>query len=343
MPTTYTHAHRFAAVFDSGSAAANAAYNNLALATFGMLVRYNGANDATLFSKGDTGVAISAQSVGGDGRSDLIVQRATTASFWRGDAITIDNTWRWVFFTLNRSTGAHTRHGGPKGGTIASISVTDIIPGSGAVGDDSAQNFTIGANGANNASRTMEIAFVGIWNSLLSVAQAQAVADDLSTAGQPVAAWKPISSSATTVVNYISGPPSMTITGASLVAGPDSAPLVANAFQFVAGTVPDPIITGTPYTIQVEAIDTTQANARVTTYADPAITLGVDPALPSGYVIASGVLVRAMTSGLATFDNIVFALGASAVGADNSLNRARTAIRSDQMSRVMKILHHKRK
>ncbi len=223
MPTTYTHAHQFAANADQGAAAADSAYNDLALMTVGALVRYNGANDNFFFSKGNSAVAISSLTIGADGRVDFNVQRATSGSIWRGGAITVDNTWQWVFFTLNRSTFVHTRHGGPKGGTIASISVTDIgSTPAGSVNTDAAQNFTIGSNGTNFGARTMDRAFTGIWNVILSVAQCQAVADDLSTAVQPVAAWKPGSGSASSIANYISGPPAMTITGATLVNGPDS-------------------------------------------------------------------------------------------------------------------------
>ena len=127
-----------------------------------------------------------------------------------------------MFFTLNRSTAAHTRVGGPKGGTMAVISAPDINGGAGTVNSDAAIPFTIGANAGNSAGRTVEQAFVGIWDSVLSTAQCQAVADDLSTAVQPVAAWKPDAGTTTSIPNYISGPPSMSLTGTTTVAGPDA-------------------------------------------------------------------------------------------------------------------------
>ena len=90
-------------------------------------------------------------------------------------------------------------------------------------------------------------------------------------------------------------------------------PLVADDLRFVPGTLPDPIVEGALYTLQVEAIDTTQSNARVTTYSDPTITIGVDIAVPSGYVISSGDVTQPMTSGLAVFPNTVFALAETPV------------------------------
>jgi hypothetical protein len=219
---TYTHAIQFNASGDSGSAPADAAYNDLALLTVGLLVRYNGATDATLWSKGNNSSALHALLIGSDGRADYFVQRSSTGSIWRGNAITVDNTWRWVFFTLNRSTGAHTRIGGPKGGTLVSLGPSDINGGSGTVNADAAFAFTIGGNGTNGSAATVEYAFVGIWNSVLSTAQCQAVADDLTLAVQPVAAWKPDAGSTASIANYISGPPAMTLTGTTVVAGPDT-------------------------------------------------------------------------------------------------------------------------
>jgi hypothetical protein len=89
--------------------------------------------------------------------------------------------------------------------------------------------------------------------------------------------------------------------------GWEAVSLVADDFQFVAGTVPDPIVAGTPYTLEVEAIDTTQSNARVTSYSDPSVVLGVDVAVPVGYEIVSGDLDQPMAAGLASFPSIVFA------------------------------------
>ncbi len=86
-------------------------------------------------------------------------------------------------------------------------------------------------------------------------------------------------------------------------------PLVADDFQYVDGTFPDPIYAGIPYEFQVEAIDTTQDNQRVTTYDDPVVTLGVDVDLPSGFVVDSGDLTQPMVDGLAVFPNIIFAEG----------------------------------
>jgi hypothetical protein len=82
-----------------------------------------------------------------------------------------------------------------------------------------------------------------------------------------------------------------------------SAP-VANALRFVA--LPDPIIAGTTYELQVEAIDTTLADIRVTSFTGN-ITIGIDIAVPVGFVISSGTLTRAAVAGLATFPGIVFA------------------------------------
>lgn len=221
MATSYTHAIQFDAASDTGSAAANAAYNDLAALTVGLLVRFNGATGATLWSKGDGATALNTNMYT-DGTLDLSVVRSTTGSIFRGGSIAADNSWRWVFFTLNRSTAAHTRIGGPKGGTLASISAPDINGGSGTVNADAAFPFTIGSNGSNASARTMEIAFSGIWNSVLSTAQCQAVADDLELAVQPVAAWKPDAGSTSSISNYISGPPAMTLTGTTVVAGPDT-------------------------------------------------------------------------------------------------------------------------
>lgn len=87
---------------------------------------------------------------------------------------------------------------------------------------------------------------------------------------------------------------------------PDPTPLVANALRFV--STPDPIVPGTPYTLQVEAIDTTQGNARVTSFTN-AVTIGIDISLPVGYVIESGTLTRTAVAGLATFPGIIFSTG----------------------------------
>jgi IPT/TIG domain len=84
-------------------------------------------------------------------------------------------------------------------------------------------------------------------------------------------------------------------------------PLVTDTIRFVPGSVPDPIIEGTSYTLEVEAVDSTQGNARVTSYADPVITLSVDVAVPSGYEISAGDVTQPMVAGLATFTGIVFA------------------------------------
>lgn len=252
MPTTYTHAHRFDSTSDAGSAVANAAYNNLPLMTVRVLVRYlndrNTTNtvgtDACLWSKGNTGVGLAALQIGNDGRSDFNVRRATQGSIFRGDAITVDNTWREIFFTLNRSTQAHTRLGGPRGGSLAVITAGDINSGAGAVDSDAGEAFSLGSNGTNSGTHPMEIAFAGIWDSVLTLAQAQAVADDLSTALQPVAAWKPVAGTESSIPNFISGLPVMAMTGTSLVGGPD-----AGAAPAIGGIAPTSGPVGTQVTI----------------------------------------------------------------------------------------------
>ena len=79
---------------------------------------------------------------------------------------------------------------------------------------------------------------------------------------------------------------------------------VANALRFV--SPPDPIIAGTTYELQVEAIDTTLGDIRVTSFTGN-VTIGIDIAVPVGFEISSGVLTRAAVAGLATFPGIVFA------------------------------------
>jgi hypothetical protein len=86
-------------------------------------------------------------------------------------------------------------------------------------------------------------------------------------------------------------------------------PLVANAYRLIPGTFPDSPVAGTPYTLRVEAIDTTQGNARVTTHTDSAVTLGEDVAFPNLYEIVSGTVTRAMIlagAGTLDFPSIVF-------------------------------------
>lgn len=100
----------------------------------------------------------------------------------------------------------------------------------------------------------------------------------------------------------------LTATAGSLTGGPTftvAAALVANAFRFV--SPPDPIVAGTPYTITVEAIDTTQGSVRVTNYTGN-VTLSIDTDVPVGYTISSGTLTQAAVAGLATFTSIVFSV-----------------------------------
>ena len=225
MPTTYTHAHRFDATGDQGLAAANALYNNLAALSVGLLLRYDNTADGYLWSKGDSSAGLAAVSIGNDGRADFRAERATGAGFFRESAITVDNIWRWIFFTFNRTAVTTTRLLGPKGGTLTSVTPSDGGGGSGLVAADAAYPFTIGSNGLNPAIRNAEFAFAGFWNVQLTLAQAQAIADDLSTALQPIAAWKPDAGSAASIANYIIADPvlpAMTMTGTTLVGGPDS-------------------------------------------------------------------------------------------------------------------------
>ena len=254
MPTAYTHAVQFNSAADEGLAAPNAAYNDLANMTVGLLVRFTGASDATLWSKGDGSTAFNASLVGGDGRVDWRVDRAGGPSVYRGDAITVNNTWRWAFFTIVRATGVHARIIGPKGGTMASTSTTDITGGSGTVNSDAARSFSIGSNQINSTATVLEFAFAGIWNSVLSVAQCQAIADDLSTALQPVAAWKPNGSTTTSIANYIvvepTPLPAMALTGTTTVVGPDvvTAPIVDSIAPSTGAVGASVTITGSNFT-----------------------------------------------------------------------------------------------
>jgi hypothetical protein len=120
--------------------------------------------------------------------------------------------------------------------------------------------------------------FGALWTPAFASARAEILVSDKNTAGP-----------ASIVVSQVGTP----------------TPIVANAAQLIAASVPDPIITGTPYTIQAEAIDTLNANIRDTSFTDP-ITLGVDTALPTGFGITGGTLTQNAVAGVATFPGIIF-------------------------------------
>jgi uncharacterized protein YjdB len=89
-------------------------------------------------------------------------------------------------------------------------------------------------------------------------------------------------------------------------------PLVANALRFVDNTLPEPLPVGSPVDgIQVEAIDTTQANARVTSFTG-AVTLDVDIALTPGYAVDGTPPTVNAVAGVATFNAVVFKSTATA-------------------------------
>jgi hypothetical protein len=76
---------------------------------------------------------------------------------------------------------------------------------------------------------------------------------------------------------------------------------VQDDFRIVPGSLPAEPVVGTPYTFQVEAIDTTQGNARVTSFNAASVIVGISVALPDGLVVVSGDIDEPMVSGLATF------------------------------------------
>jgi hypothetical protein len=78
-------------------------------------------------------------------------------------------------------------------------------------------------------------------------------------------------------------------------------PLVQDDFRIVPGSLPAEPVVGTPYTFQVEAIDTTQGNARVTTFQSASVAVGIDVELPDGLVVFSGDFDEPMVDGLASF------------------------------------------
>jgi hypothetical protein len=309
MPTTYTKAISLAAAGSQMAAAANAAYNDLPLLTVGKLLRYDGTTGATYWSKGNSSSALyAAVALGDDG--DFRVARSGSAGFFRGPAVTANNTWRWCFWTLNRSTGAHTRIAGPKDGTMASVTVTDINGGAGTVNSDASFPLTVGSNGSNNASRTMQVACVAVWDAVLSVAQAQAVADDLSTAATPVSYWIPDGSSTLSVANGISGLPSMTLTTTTLVDGPDSAPPEYAGLVVLSNPNTGPITSFPSALLPIVVRKVDQSGSAFTGGPSTATA----SAIGLGYGL-TGTLTESFSGADATFDNLTATAGAL-TGAD---------------------------
>lgn len=114
----------------------------------------------------------------------------------------------------------------------------------------------------------------------------------------------PTQSRGTIAAGTTSGATSITTPGGT-ASGPNftvTTVPVADSLRWV--TVPDPIIAGTPYTLEVEAFDSL-LNVRATSFTGN-ITIGIDIAVPVGYEIVSGVLTRTAVAGLATFPSIVF-------------------------------------
>jgi hypothetical protein len=233
MPTLYTHALLFDATGDSGTAAANAAYNDLGTATVVVLLQFSGGASGYLWSKGNNTNALAAE-LSNSGLTDLTVQRAVTASRFRNfGTIATDNSWRWVAFGLNRTAGTNTRMRGPFGGTMETVTANDISSGSGAWNSDAAFDWRLGFNGVNSAARNMGIAGFGIFPGVLTLAQFQEVADDLDTASvQPIAFWQPDAGTTTSIPCSDPLLPSMTLTGTTVVDGPDDAPAAGNFAQY---------------------------------------------------------------------------------------------------------------
>jgi hypothetical protein len=309
MPTTYTKAISLAAVGSQMSAAANAAYNDLALMTVGLLLRYDGTSDGTYWSKGTSASALYAAALfGNDG--DFRVARSGTAGFFRGNAVTANNTWRWCFWTLNRSTGAHTRIAGPKGGTMASVTVTDIGGGAGTVNSDASFPLTVGSNGSNNASRVMQVACEAVWDSILSVSDAQDVNDDLSTAIAPVSYWIPNGSSTLSIANGISGLPAMTLTTTTLVDGPDSAPPEYAGLVVLSNPNTGPITSFPSALLPIVVRKVDQSGSAFT--GGPSTATASAIGLEYGL---TGTLTESFSGADATFDDLTATAGAIA-GAD---------------------------
>lgn len=231
MPTSYTHAVNFDAINESINAGSASALDNMTAFTVGMLYRATGAGSlGRLISKRNASAGWSLNASNTSGRLDVSWDRATTDGFALfGGAVILTNDWSWLFVTFDQSNGTNlfSCRLGAYGGALSSITGAGVTVGSGAFTDDATADVRIGADTlVSNSVRPMDVAFVGLWPSVLSTATIDSYAADMSGNGGLTAATDyfkfdgTMTSSATSGKGIFTG----TYTGITLGDGPDPAP-----------------------------------------------------------------------------------------------------------------------
>lgn len=215
--TTYTNAIHIATSAQGASVAAAAAFNDLAQVTVAVLVSYTSGAVGQLVGKGDLNTTGYWGNIAADSLLDFIGVRATTSDFSRA-AIPAPGSYQWIFLTYNRATNQVSRMAGPKGGAITQ---TQGLTGGGGNGANVAEAgpFWIGSNGGA-AGTVADVQFVGYASSILSLAQAQAIADDaLSQSALFVDYWKPTATggSGTSIPSGKGVLPAMVTSGATVI------------------------------------------------------------------------------------------------------------------------------
>lgn len=98
----------------------------------------------------------------------LEVQRATSALIIRNTTTSLSGSWRFLAWTWSITGGTGAVYLGGLN-TIAVDDTASVDPGSGAKGDDSANNWTLGGQSSNAYGG--DYAFHAVWNRVLSLAK----------------------------------------------------------------------------------------------------------------------------------------------------------------------------
>jgi hypothetical protein len=223
VATLFNQVFRLTAGTHKGEAAAHAAYNSMATRTYWLMMRYDGAVAGGVVCKGNASAG-TYTATNSDNRLQLRIQRDGAAASFNpyDDSLPYDNSWRWLVMSYDVATDTMTRRIAPKGGTLVQ-SHSGTGGGSGALTSDDSFPLTFGANGSVTATRTIECGFFGITSTVPTLGAAQTVIDD-ALAATYASVWKPELGDTTSIPNRVVGLPALVLTGATVVAGPDSLP-----------------------------------------------------------------------------------------------------------------------
>jgi len=225
--TAYTRALNFDASNEWVNAGSASAIDNMTAFTVGVLYRATGTTGGAIIQKRNltTGWRVLANN---NGRLDVSWTRSTTQAltFFSG-GVTLGNAWTWLFVTFDQANGTNifACRRGPYNGTLTTVSPGTNQVGSGTWADDSAINLSVGSSvSGESALRPMDVAFVGLWPSVLSSATIDTYASDMTANGGLTAATdyflidSTMGSSATSGKSVFTGTYNGSI---ALVSGPD--------------------------------------------------------------------------------------------------------------------------